>query len=326
MDKTTIKQWEDFSSNIKNIHILQMPAWGLLKQKFGWEVKYFVDKQAGAQILFKKFPLNLTLAYIPKGPIGKLDHGFWERLKVYCKKNRAIFIRVEPDDWDTAEDWRKLLDLSVAGKPIQPANTITVDISGDDEEILKNMKQKTRYNVRLAQKKDVTIELSDDIDLFYDIMVETGNRDEFGIHSLAYYQTVYDFFKKTNNVELLIAKHKSSALAGLMLFFNGERAWYFYGASNNKERNRMPTYLLQYEAMLIAKQRGCKTYDLWGIPDEPEEILENEFQNRSDGLWGVYRFKRGFGGEHKRSFVARDIVLNPFLYRVFRLVEKRRSL
>jgi lipid II:glycine glycyltransferase (peptidoglycan interpeptide bridge formation enzyme) len=188
------------------------------------------------------------------------------------------------------------------------------------------MKQKTRYNVRLAQKKDVTIEISDDIHLFYDIMVETGNRDEFGIHSFAYYQTVYDLFKKTNNVVLLIAKYKGIALAGLMMFISGDRAWYFYGASNNNERNRMPTYLLQFEAMLIAKQRGCKTYDLWGIPDEPEEVLENEFQNRSDGLWGVYRFKRGFGGQHKRSFGARDIVLNPLLYRVFRVIEKSRSL
>jgi lipid II:glycine glycyltransferase (peptidoglycan interpeptide bridge formation enzyme) len=88
----------------------------------------------------------------------------------------------------------------------------------------------------------------------------------------------------------------------------------------------MPTYLLQYEAMLLAGQHGCKTYDLWGIPDESEEVLENEFQNRSDGLWGVYRFKRGFGGEHKRSFEARDIVINPLFYKAFRMVEKRRAL
>ena len=326
MDKTTIKQWKEYSSNKKNIHILQMPAWGSLKKEFGWVPKYFIKNDTGAQILFKKLPLNFTIAYIPKGPIGDADRVYWDELILFCKKYNAIFIRVEPDDWEISNRWKNLVDLSVPGKSIQPANTITIDISGDAENLLKNMRQKTRYNVRLAQKKDISIEVSDDIKKFYDIMVETGTRDEFGIHSLAYYQTVYDLFKKNDNVVLLIANHSGIALAGLMMFVNGDRAWYFYGASNNKERNRMPTYLLQYEAMLIAKERGCKTYDLWGIPDEPEDVLEKEFQNRSDGLWGVYRFKRGFGGEHKRSFETRDIILNSFLYKLFRMYEKRRSL
>lgn len=326
MDKITITQWEDFVSNLDNVHILQLPAWGLLKQKFGWQLKHFLHHFGGAQILFKKLPLGLTIAYIPKGPIGQVDDEFWTELINFCKRNHAVFIRIEPDDWDTSEYWTRLVNLSAVGKPIQPANTITIDISGDRETILKNMKQKTRYNVRLAQKKGITTEISDDIQLFYEIMVETGVRDEFGIHSLAYYQTVYDLFKQKNKVILLIAKYEGLPLAGLMMFMNGNRAWYFYGASNNKERNRMPTYLLQYEAMLIAKQYGCKSYDLWGIPDESEEVLESEFQNRSDGLWGVYRFKRGFGGEHKRLFETRDIILKPMFYRAFRIIERRRSL
>jgi lipid II:glycine glycyltransferase (peptidoglycan interpeptide bridge formation enzyme) len=99
-----------------------------------------------------------------------------------------------------------------------------------------------------------------------------------------------------------------------MVFANGNRAWYVYGASNDQERNRMPTYLLQWEAIRWAKSHGCEEYDLWGVPDENEETLEANFETRHDGLWGVYRFKRGFGGELKRAAQALDRVYNPLLY------------
>ncbi|HRQ32721.1 MAG TPA: peptidoglycan bridge formation glycyltransferase FemA/FemB family protein, partial [Anaerolineales bacterium] len=95
---------------------------------------------------------------------------------------------------------------------------------------------------------------------------------------------------------------------------NGNRAYYLYGASTDEERNRMPTYLLQWEAMKWAKARGCEEYDLWGVPDEDEATLEANFESRHDGLWGVYRFKRGFGGELKRAAQAMDRVYNPILY------------
>ena len=103
-----------------------------------------------------------------------------------------------------------------------------------------------------------------------------------------------------------------------MVFTAGERAWYLYGASNNQERNRMPTYLLQWEAMLWAKQRGCLEYDLWGIPDYEEQVLEDQFEKRHDGLWGVYRFKRGFGGSIARSADAWDRVYSPLFYTLYR--------
>jgi peptidoglycan pentaglycine glycine transferase (the first glycine) len=103
-----------------------------------------------------------------------------------------------------------------------------------------------------------------------------------------------------------------------MIFVNGERAWYFYGASNNEQRNLMPTYLVQWEAMRWARQRGCKEYDLWGVPDADLQRLEAEFKTRSDGLWGVYRFKRGFGGQLRRSLEPWERVFNPWLYKLYR--------
>jgi lipid II:glycine glycyltransferase (peptidoglycan interpeptide bridge formation enzyme) len=186
------------------------------------------------------------------------------------------------------------------------------------------MKQKTRYNIRLAEKKGVTVRAWNNIESFHKMMLVTGDRDRFGIHSLEYYRRAYELFHPTGMCELLVAEYESKPLAALMVFGRGRRAWYFYGASTDEERNRMPTYLVQWEAIKWAKAHGCEEYDLWGVPDEDEAILEANFEKRHDGLWGVYRFKRGFGGELKRAAQAMDRVYNPLLYQAYvRLVANR---
>ena len=197
---------------------------------------------------------------------------------------------------------------------IQPPRTIIIDIRKGEEEILGRMKQKTRYNIRLAEKKGVSVRAWDDIDSFHKMMLVTGDRDSFGIHSPEYYRRAYELFRPEGMCELLVAEYEGKPLAALMVFGRGRRAWYFYGASTDEERNRMPTYLLQWEAINWAKMHGCQEYDLWGVPDEDEKTLESNFEKRHDGLWGVYRFKRGFGGELKRVAQAMDRVYNPLLY------------
>jgi len=197
---------------------------------------------------------------------------------------------------------------------IQPPRTIIIDTKGNPDLILNRMKQKTRYNTRLAEKKDVTIRAWDDIDSFHKMMLVTGGRDGFGIHSLEYYKRAYELLHPKGLGEILVAEHEGKPLAALFVARNGQRAYYLYGASTDEERNRMPTYLLQWEAMKWAKTRGCKEYDLWGVPDEDAATLEANFERRHDGLWGVYRFKRGFGGELKRAAQALDRVYNPLLY------------
>jgi lipid II:glycine glycyltransferase (peptidoglycan interpeptide bridge formation enzyme) len=149
------------------------------------------------------------------------------------------------------------------------------------------------------------------------MMLVTGGRDGFGVHSLEYYKRAYEFLHPKGLGEILLAEYDGKPLAALFVACNGHRAYYLYGASTDEERNRMPTYLLQWEAMKWAKARGCEEYDLWGIPDEDETTLEANFESRHDGLWGVYRFKRGFGGELKRAAQAMDRVYNPLLYWVY---------
>ena len=138
-----------------------------------------------------------------------------------------------------------------------------------------------------------------------------------GVHSQAYYRRAYELFHPQGLAELLVAEFEGKPLAALMVFANGERSWYLYGASNDEERNRMPTYLLHWQAIQWARARGCLTYDLWGVPDVEETELEAQFENRHDGLWGVYRFKRGFGGQVLRAAQAQDRVYLRLLYSLY---------
>ena len=156
-------------------------------------------------------------------------------------------------------------------------------------------------------------------------MAITGQRDGFGVHSAAYYQRTYELFSPLGKCELLSAQFEDRVLAMLMVFASGSRSWYLFGASSDEERSRMPTYLLQWEAMRWSAGQGCREYDLWGVPDADEEQLEDGFSDRSDGLWGVYRFKRGFGGELKRSVGAWEKVFIAPLYRLYQAWSARRS-
>jgi lipid II:glycine glycyltransferase (peptidoglycan interpeptide bridge formation enzyme) len=194
-----------------------------------------------------------------------------------------------------------------------------VDLDADPEEVLGRMKQKTRYNVRLAARKGVTVRAGGEADLpaFFQMMEVTAGRDQFGIHSRAYYETVHRLFVPSGRGRLLLAEHEGELLAGLVVLRFSETAIYMYGASSDEKRNLMPTYLLQWEAMRWAREQGCRTYDLWGVPDEDEATLEAEFAARNDGLWGVYRFKRGFGGRLVRTIGAWDLVYAPLRYRLY---------
>ena len=315
MPIVSLVEWNRFLQKHPNAHLLQTGEWGELKAGFGWEPVRIVNGEEGVQILFRKLPLGFTIGYIPKPVISNqsISDQFWEEIDEMCRRHRAIFLKLEPDSWNF-EFIPYLPSFIVSKHNIQPPRTMIIDLSGNEEEILARMKQKTRYNIRLAMKKGVTVRAWDDVESFHKMMLVTGDRDRFGVHSLEYYRCAYELFHPTGMCELLVAEYEGRPLAALMVLARGRRAWYFYGASTDEERNRMPTYLLQWEAVKWAKARGCEEYDLWGVPDEDEATLEANFENRQDGLWGVYRFKRGFGGELKRVAQALDRVYNPLLH------------
>lgn len=318
MPIVSLAAWNQYLQSQPNAHLLQTGEWGELKAAFGWKPVRMIHEKSGAQILFRKLPLGFTIGYIPKLAVGipQSVHSqqLWREIDAVCKQNRAIFLKLEPDLWEDQQPDTWNLELRTSPHNIQPPRTIIIDINGNEEEILARMKQKTRYNIRLAEKKGVIVRTWDDLEAFHEMLLLTGGRDGFGVHSLEYYQRAYHLLRPKQMGELLLAEYEGRPLAALFLARNGNRAYYLYGASTDGERNRMPTYLLQWAAMKWAKARGCEEYDLWGVPDEGEATLEANFEKRHDGLWGVYRFKRGFGGQLKRAVQAMDRVYNPLLY------------
>lgn len=311
MPIVSLPDWNQYLSRYPNAHLLQTGEWGELKGGFGWKPLRILSGDAGVQILFRKLPSGFTVGYIPK---ANVDPALWGDIDAACKQHRAIFLKLEFDSWKDQTPDASGLNLRISPQNIQPPRTILVDIRGSEDDILGRMKQKTRYNIRLAGKKGVTIRAWNDIEAFHKLMLHTGGRDKFGVHSLEYYRRAHELFHPKGMCEILVAEYEGNPLAALFVARNGNRAYYLYGASTDEERNRMPAYLLQWEAMRWAREGGCEEYDLWGVPDKDEAVLEANFETRHDGLWGVYRFKRGFGGVLKRAAQALDRVYNPILY------------
>ncbi|MBN1136800.1 MAG: peptidoglycan bridge formation glycyltransferase FemA/FemB family protein [Anaerolineae bacterium] len=318
------RAWDDQVTAAPDGHILQSWTWGELKGRFGWRVERLGAGQAIAQILYRHLPGGVgSIAYVPKGPLLDWDDGraireFAAAIRPWTQRQRAICLKIEPDleDCLSLAERIRAAGFRLSPQPIQPQRTIVVDLDAEPEVILARMKQKTRYNIRLAGRKGVTVRPGDEGDLpaFYRLMEETSRRDGFAIHSRAYYETAHRLFVPTGRGRLLLAEHGGRLLAGLVAVALGDTACYMYGASADEGRELMASYLLQWEAMMWARERGCRAYDLWGVPDEDESRLEAEFAQRGDGLWGVYRFKRGFGGRLVRTVGAWDLVYAPVRY------------
>ncbi len=305
-------------------HLFQTSRWGALKASFGWRWEIVTAGEGGALVLYRRLPSGLfTLAYVPRGPVTRLEEaaGVMAAVERAARRRRALALWVEPNVLDTSEARAQMahLGFAAAHRHIQPPRTILVDITPPEETILARMKSKTRYNIRLAARRGVRVREGglDDLPAFYTMMVETGARDGFGVRSEAYFRRLLSLYP-AEMLALLIAEVDGEPVAGLIVAALGRTAWYLYGASSSRHRNRMPTYALQWAAIRWARARGCAVYDLWGIPDVDEATLEAEFTERRGGLWGVYRFKRGFGGRVVRYLGMWEKPLS-FLYPLAKL-------
>ena len=199
---------------------------------------------------------------------------------------------------------------------VQFRNTLSIDLRRGEDEILAAMSGNTRRKIRVAYKKGLSVRPAtiDDIARLYALYQVTAERDKFLIRPLEYYRRAWQEFMAAGLAQALIAEYQGSAIAHVILFHFGRKCWYFYGASSNEERQRMPNYALQWEAIKWAKARGYAVYDMWGAPDDFVE---------SDPLWGVYQFKRGFRGQVIRHIGAWDFAPQPWLYHTYRRVAPR---
>jgi len=326
-------QWDNFVLNHPRGYFLQLSAWGEQKAAYGWSYDRIALMQgdeivAGAQLLFRPLPMKLgTMAYLPYGGYVT-DDSQWDELlaaiHVCAKKNGAAFLKWEPGfnfDYDLSK-W----GFSESPQRIQPPNTVMLDITGEDDAIQARMNTGTRRNIRKAYKNDIHYYEASPADLnkFTKMMDITGERNEFGVHESAYYKLMYELFVP-EHAALILADHEGDTLAANLIVSVGDTAIYLEGASSNEKRKLMASYGVQWEAIKWAQKRGCTLYDMWGIPDEDEATLEEQFQERSDGLWGVYRFKRGWGGDVVRTIGAWDFVYNQIIYMAYKTALKVRS-
>jgi len=302
--------------------------------------------QAAALILKKSvirrgFAAKLSILYAPKGPLmdwenESLRKRVLDDLQSFAKKQGAIFLKLDPDvvlgtgvpdsegnvihsGGQAVMSELKRRGWVFSADQIQFRNSVLIDLTTSEEAMLAHMKQKTRYNVRLAEKKGVTVRVGtlENLGMLYKMYAETSVRDGFVIRDEGYYQTVWTTFMQPGNLatcQPLIAEVEGQPVAAIFLFMFAGRAYYVYGMSRDAQREKMPTYLLQWEAMKRAKSAGCTVYDLWGAPEVFDE---------GDSMWGVYRFKEGLGGEVVRTLGAWDYAPNALWYKMYTEVMPR---
>jgi len=330
-------QWDAWVAELPHSHLLQSWEWGQLKSAFGWRPVHLAVLESGkvitaAQVLFRPLMKGLiSTAYVPKGPL--LDPGatseqacnaLLDGIHQACRHLRAISLKLEPGWEDTAEahQWLQQRGFVPSRRTIQPRRTVVVDLEPDPTGILAQMKPKTRYNIRLAERRGVTVRhgATADLRVFYRLLEETATRQGFGIHTFPYYVQAWEAFAARDAAALMIAEYGGQPLAAIMVFAWAGQACYMYGASADEEKQRMPTYVVQWEAMRWARERDCQAYDLWGVPDVDESEVGSDLAAAEDGgvlssgLGGLYRFKRGFGGREVRYVGAYDYAYNRPLY------------
>lgn len=327
--------WETAVSRLPHPHMLQSWMWGSFKSRWGWTMHPMLltiaesswEPLAAAMILKRQIPRTpFCILYVPKGPLLNYNDGALRRvvlaeLEKIARRERAIFIKIDPD---VVKSWgldperpspigskftQELTDRGWRFSPeqIQFRNTVEVDLRRDEDDLLADMKSKTRYNIRLAGRKEIVVRQGTVADLptIADMYRLTAERDGFAIRPLAYYLDIWQAMMQAGIAQPLLAEFDGTAVAAVVLVAYGTKVLYMYGASTNEERNRMPTYLLQWEAIRWGKAHGYHTYDMWGAPDE---------FNEDDSMWGVWRFKVGFNGQVVRHIGAWDYPVRPWLY------------
>lgn len=348
-------QWDAFVAQHPSGHILQTVGWGALKARFGWRATQVALHDdggaiaAGALLLFKR-EWGLTLGYVPRGPLVNWQdaaqvRALLDALRASCRDHGAAVLKLEPELADTP-DHRALLasyGLRPSAQTVQPRSSIVFNLTGSEKELLARMKSKWRYNVGLAERKGVTVRTctQDDLPAFNALMADTAARDQFDVHDPAYYSAAFELLGP--HATFLLAEYEAQPLAAIVVCAVGGMAWYLWGASSDRERNRMPNHALQWAGMRWARARGATLYDFWGIPDElgalaqglragdgsgtPVEALPVDVEALPrEGLWGVYRFKQGFGGLVTRTVGAWDLAVNPLGSAVYQAGLQARAL
>lgn len=330
-------RWNDALRALPHAHILQTWEWGDFKQATtGWQplrYAYLRDEQTVALVSLGIRRLGpVSLLYAPRGPVlayedAPLAEAVTSHLEASARRHRAIWLKIDPElpiatgipgeEDDQAYAPGQAYRTALLGRgwhfsadQVQFRNTIVLDLRAGEEALLAAMSQNTRRKVRQAEKRGISIRSATtaDIPALYDLYALTSRRDGFLIRPRDYYARLWQSFMQAGLAHALIAEHEGRAIAHVVLFHFGQTCWYFYGASSNEAREHMPNYALQWAAIQWAINQGYTRYDMWGAPDIFDE---------SDGMWGVFQFKRGFRGTVTRTLGAWDYAPHRGLYHLY---------
>lgn len=328
------QEWNDFVAASTCGDVLQCWQWGELKARTGWQPLHFCTRSGGAltaAALVLKRPIPKTgrsLFYCPRGPI--VDYrspeavaGILEQIRRGVREHGAIALKIDPAvDRLTPGVIESLAAVGMRAPQAgggsfsggQPKAVMKVDLSGDEDQILAAFHSKWRYNLRLAERKGVSVSADcarRDMDVFFDVLQVTAARDHFRIRARSYFLDMWDTIVEAGLGRLLLARVGDTVVAGALCFALGHQCWYVYGASDNDHRNLMPNHLVQWECMKWAKSLGCTVYDMRGVSLEVDgEPIDNH-------LAGLNRFKRGFGARYVEYIGDWDLVFSPLWYTLF---------
>jgi len=270
-------------------------------------------------VLVLKYPLFLGMKYVYLPRVSSFDgkkeaSQFFHDLRQMSKKKKWVFARI-----DSEQSLPIPADIrSKQSHSPQPETTLLLDLNPNEAEILKQMKRKGRYNISLAERKGVTVKRAQSIDeqkefgtMFFQLLSETTQRDDFSAHDESYYQTM---LRELPMSEIFVAFYEGKPISAAICTFQKDRAIYYYGASSNTHREVMAPYLVQWEAIREAKKRGCKTYDFLGIAPENAPL---------DHPWkGITEFKTKFGGTVVNYPPSQDLIFRPFWYSLYKVLKK----
>lgn len=317
-----VQGWDELVVATGRPHILQSAAWAEVKAATGWAHKrYVLEDSRGsmrhgvAQVLLKRLPLGITIAYAPRGPLvdpSALGDAI-AALRQALSRDRCASLLCDPE---APADDAVRAQLTAAGVRhssvfVQPRRTLLMDLAREPEDLLQEMKKKTRQYIHKGEREGVVTEETRDLDRFLAVLRVVAERDKFGIHSRAYFETLLAAFG--DRAHMLVARVGDDDAGVLMLARLGDRAWELYGGWSGTHGEARPFYLLKWRAMLRMRALGARCYDMWGLAEGAD-----------DPLAGVENFKLGFGGSVAEWVGALETPVRPLLYPLWRFAAARR--
>jgi peptidoglycan pentaglycine glycine transferase (the first glycine) len=340
IDTQQQEAFDDFLRQAPNGHFMQGTHWYELKSHFGWQGagRYAVrdgGRIVAAASILKKTKLGVNILYIPRGPVwsdeadGRVTDVLFANIESIAQREKSFFVRISPNFLRQkfqppsgspdayygkryGEDIERLLSsygYRYSKKQVQTNGTLLVDLTRDEEQILSSFHRKTRYNIRLAEKKGVRIELlktEEQLSSFYSLLRMMAERQDYLLKDYEYFRFIYRHLVPDDVARIYIARDgRGEIISGILIISWAGRSYYMYGGFDYAHRSLMPNYLIHWHAMREEKRRGVHYYDFQGVP-----LVKDE----SHPSYGFYRFKRGFSDLEIQFVGDWDYTRKPLLY------------